>query len=1331
MRGNRRKSKGRGALAVLVAVLVVTFVLLASGTALGGPPWSDASNAWWVAGYGVTDTQAATVADGYPDGTFRPGLVVTRAQFAKMVVDGIGVPTAMPAVPSFSDVPRSNYFYPWIEGGAQAGIISGFGDGSFGPNNKIVRQQADNILGSYLAQKELNLRGHIAGHLANYPSLNTWYLAEGLSVLNPFADASRLATVHAPATAYLVLKGVVEGTTSAGWMYLGPDQDLTRAQATALILRVQAVTFSTAVPTVTSLNPSSGLAAGGNTVVITGTNFTGVTSVAFGLTNVAFTVNSVTQITVTAPPGTVGTTADITVTTAGGTSATGAASKYTYGVPTLTGLSPASGSAAGGNNVVITGTNLSGATAVKFGTKAATFTVNSNTQITATAPSGTAGTTVDVTVTAPGGTTVTSAASKYSYGGPTVTLLSPTSGPAAGGTTVIITGTGFTGVTSVYFGSKLANFTVNSSTQIMAIAPSGGAGSTVDVQVTTYAGTSATSSASKYSYGGPIVTLLSPNAGPAYGGNTVIISGTGFTGVTSVYFGNKPALAFTVNSVNQITAVAPSYPAGTTVDVTVTNASGTSGTSSATVYSYGLLNISSLSPNSGSTLGGTFVTITGSGFTYPATVTFGGAGYPATSVHVVDSTTITCISPAHGSGTVNVVVTTSAGSSSTSGTGNDFTYQVAASTPLAIVLDRGASNPVGSVVNVAIPAPGNTDYTGKVLGWVANTFCDIKFTVIDAGAAYSTITVDNHVLTNGGDYKITYSHTLTIVVTTAELGKLTCVRTFLVPVTGPVASSPSGIHLTAGTSSGVVGPITDVVDPYPNAVDHTGAVAGWDSTSHYSIKFTVTDVLPAASTITINGVAYTSGTDYHVAGAGSLTIVVTTAESGKATVVRTFIVAVTQVKAAAPSGIHLTAGSSNGVSGPITDVVDPYPNAVDHTGAVAGWDSTSHYSIKFTVTDTPPAVSTITINSVAYASGTDYHVAAAGSLTIVVTTAESGKATVVRTFIVAVTQVKAAAPSTIVLAVGGTDPVYAVTSLGYIGGEGLNTSGAVTWGSVNRNHIKFTVTDTPPAVSTITINGGAYTSGAEYVITSSASLTIVVTTTESGKATVVRTFVVAVTQAKATAPSTIVLTPGLTNPAYAVIGVGYIGGEGLNTTGKVTAWTAPLHDNIKFTVTDAGGVSTITINGVAYTSGNDYQVVGAGSLSIVVTTAELGKLSVVRTFTVAVYAPVAAAPVSFTLGAGSSAGVLGGFTQVTDPGPAGGSDSSGAVHGWAVNTQWAIKFTVVDSPGATSTITVDGAPYVSGQDLIVGAAGPITIVVTTSQSGRATVTRTFTVSVGP
>src|SRR5207247_6685395 len=133
-----------------------------------------------------------------------------------------------------------------------------------------------------------------------------------------------------------------------------------------------------------ALAPTSGPSAGANSVVITGTNLTGATSVKFGATNATgFTVDNATQITATAPAHAAGT-VDVSVTTVGGTSANTAADDYTFvDAPTITSLAPTAGPSAGGNSVVITGTNLTAASAVSFGGTAATsFTVDNATQIT-------------------------------------------------------------------------------------------------------------------------------------------------------------------------------------------------------------------------------------------------------------------------------------------------------------------------------------------------------------------------------------------------------------------------------------------------------------------------------------------------------------------------------------------------------------------------------------------------------------------------------------------------------------------------------------------------------------------------------------------------------------------------------------------------------------------------------------------------------------------------------------------------------------------------------------------------------------------------------------
>jgi hypothetical protein len=82
--------------------------------------------------------------------------------------------------------------------------------------------------------------------------------------------------------------------------------------------------------------------------------------------------------------------------------------------PAISGISPSSGRAGGGTKLTITGSNFTGATAVKFGSTAATtFTVSSSRQINATSPPGSG--TVDVTVTTPAGTTTAGPADWFTY----------------------------------------------------------------------------------------------------------------------------------------------------------------------------------------------------------------------------------------------------------------------------------------------------------------------------------------------------------------------------------------------------------------------------------------------------------------------------------------------------------------------------------------------------------------------------------------------------------------------------------------------------------------------------------------------------------------------------------------------------------------------------------------------------------------------------------------------------------------------------------------------------------------------------------------------------
>ncbi len=318
---------------VCVAVLAAAFLLALSGVAFADV-WTDISDATWQNVYHVSAADASTVAEGFPDGTFRPYQQVTRGQFAKMVTDGLDIPLFDPAVPSFSDVPTNHIFYQHIEGAVAAGVISGYPDDTYRPDNNIMRQQANSILGLWLSDQEIEAIGGIQGADGFYDSLLAWFAAEGDEVLSGFDDRLQIAPVHRPGTAYLVMRGVVLGSSSGATTTLGPLGELSRAQAVTMIVRTRDVVFEADPPTVTNVDPEAGPATGGNSVVITGTGFgglSGASAVTFGTHNAtSYVVDSLTQITAVAPAGVAGTTVDVRVTNTGGTSAVGPADKYTY-----------------------------------------------------------------------------------------------------------------------------------------------------------------------------------------------------------------------------------------------------------------------------------------------------------------------------------------------------------------------------------------------------------------------------------------------------------------------------------------------------------------------------------------------------------------------------------------------------------------------------------------------------------------------------------------------------------------------------------------------------------------------------------------------------------------------------------------------------------------------------------------------------------------------------------------------------------------------------------------------------------------------------------------
>jgi len=270
--------------------------------------------------------------------------------------------------------------------------------------------------------------------------------------------------------------------------------------------------------------------------------------------------------------------------------------------PTLSAITPNSGSASGGTAVTITGANFAtGATVTIGGTAATGVTVVNATSITATTPAHAAGA-VDVVVTNPDARSGTLTGA-FTYTAVSVALtigsLSPNSGSISGGTTVTITGTNFVSGATVRFGSAQAsNVTFVSSSSIRADTPSASSPGSVDVVVTLPGGASATL-ANGFAY---TVQISGNWAGttPQTGNVTFTVNGTTITAYSVQYvIPNCPA--FTTVTASNVSVPVSNNSFSRTTTLTSNGANvGTltfSGSFSSNTVATGNLQVTEMSPS--------------------------------------------------------------------------------------------------------------------------------------------------------------------------------------------------------------------------------------------------------------------------------------------------------------------------------------------------------------------------------------------------------------------------------------------------------------------------------------------------------------------------------------------------------------------------------------------------------------------------------------------------------------------------------------------------------------------------------------------------------------
>jgi len=306
-------------------------------------------------------------------------------------------------------------------------------------------------------------------------------------------------------------------------------------------------------------------AAAGQTVDLFGSNFTGVSEVNFGaLPAASFVVKSATNIQAVVPTNAVN--GPLSVTAPGGAFITTTQFRV---LPLITGFTPAGGDV--GTVVTISGSALTGTTAVRFGGVGSLFVTNvSANRLTAVVPA--AAVSGPITVVTGNGT---NSSTMSFYLAPAVLGFTPSQGPP--GTVVRLAGRNFTDATELKLGTNaIPGFSVDSNTQITFTLPPDLRTGTLSV--TGPGGTAESATPFRVTGNEPTITGFSPGFGAI--GTQVTIAGARLAGVTNVTFAGVKAVFSSPNGRDLVALV----PVGaTTGPIAVTSADG-SATSTADFY---------------------------------------------------------------------------------------------------------------------------------------------------------------------------------------------------------------------------------------------------------------------------------------------------------------------------------------------------------------------------------------------------------------------------------------------------------------------------------------------------------------------------------------------------------------------------------------------------------------------------------------------------------------------------------------------------------------------------------------------------------------------------
>ena len=408
-------------------------------------------------------------------------------------------------------------------------------------------------------------------------------------------------------------------------------------------------------PAITTVAPATGPTSGGTAVTISGSHFTTGLTVRFGSTLASVTSASASSIVAVAPAGVAGQ-VSVTVTNPDGQMATRAGA-YTYTTtttgPAITGFAPTSGPMGGGTLVTITGTQFTAGATVRFGRRFGRRPerqrdVDCCPHTGDARWAGASGRHVDHGTDGDGDGHLHRARAVAGHLGGRARL-GQHRGRHARHDYGQSVHDGRVGPVRRRSGDGVVGRVDDDRT---AVAPARAAG-VVGVTVVNPGGGLATK-AGAFTYVGqaPVLGAVTPNRGPASGGNTVVVTGQHFAPGLVVTFDGVPSVVKAVTATSA-EVIVPARPAGAAA-VVVRNADGQS-TSSAGAYTFDALapTLSGVSPTRGPIDGGTLVTLSGTHFTAGATVSVGGL--PA-AVTAVTATAIVITTPVGAPGAADVTV---------------------------------------------------------------------------------------------------------------------------------------------------------------------------------------------------------------------------------------------------------------------------------------------------------------------------------------------------------------------------------------------------------------------------------------------------------------------------------------------------------------------------------------------------------------------------------------------------------------------------------------------------------------------------------------------------